>query len=135
MSDERRTVSPTPPVTPAAPQPVPPGPPADEAGGAPLVAPPAAVDDAGTALPSLQRQLESLRAQLEASERERRYVSSSPLLWLALAIEFVVAGLALMALFDWFLSPAMGNLLVRLMLAILLQLAALTAVAASRRES
>ncbi len=93
-------------------------------------APTAGPDDLGELLAVLRRMeasLQALRGHLEATGRERRYREFSAARLIGALLEILVLGFVVAALADWVYHASYGEQLVKLGLAGVLQMGALTA--------
>jgi hypothetical protein len=90
--------------------------------------------DGPDAIARLERQLDALRQQLEAAEREKRHATLSPWAWVGGGLQILAAILVAMAVSDWYFAERPDSLFIKLALAIVIQLGVLTACVAARGE-
>ena len=84
-------------------------------------------EDELAVLRRIERTLEEIRGRLETTARAQRHVEFSPARLIGALFEVLVLGLVIAALADWIYQAPLPNQLVKLTLAGVLQLVALTA--------
>lgn len=81
-----------------------------------------------------EQTLVQIRDLLEIQARERQYQTASPLLVVGLVVQVAVVGLIALALLDWAFGNFAAPLYIKLMLAVVLQLIALTVFLVTRER-
>jgi hypothetical protein len=81
-----------------------------------------------------EQTLAQIRDLLEMQARERQFQTASPLLIVGLVVQVAVVGLIALALLDWAFANFAAPLYIKLLLAVVLQLLALTVFVVTREK-